>query len=139
MGRPKKKMSEREAEVVRFIAARGASSVREVADHFAEVRGDARTTVLTLMERLRDKGYLGRKRVRGVFHYHSTLSETELRERLVGDFIEGPLAGSTSPFVAYLSNRESLEPSEIEELRALLDRLESSSGSKRGRRKGDRR
>ncbi len=54
-----------ELEVLQYIADHHPISVREVAAHFAETSGQARTTLLTVMERLRAKGYLKRRKAAG--------------------------------------------------------------------------
>ena len=94
-------------------------SVREVANHVSETTGQARTTVLTLMERLREKGVLKRRKVKGVNRYSPRIDKAELMDALVGDFVEGVLGGSVSPFFAYLSNSQELTDEEIIELRKL--------------------
>jgi len=53
---------ELELEVWRYIADHAPVAARQVAAQFAEQRGLARTTVLTVIERLRQKGYLTRRR-----------------------------------------------------------------------------
>ena len=114
-----------ELSVLQYIADHHPITVREVAAHFAETSGQARTTLLTVMERLRAKGYLKRRRAAGAHRYTATLSKADLLQQLVGDFVEDILAGSVSPFVAYLSRSERLNADEIKELENLLKRSES--------------
>jgi predicted transcriptional regulator len=47
-----------ELEVLRYVQDHHPASVRQVAEHFAESKGHVRTTILTVLERLRKKGYL---------------------------------------------------------------------------------
>ena len=47
----------------------GAATVAEVVERFGQPRGLARSTVLTMMERLRKKGHLSRQQVDGVYRY----------------------------------------------------------------------
>ena len=58
-----------EIEILRYLGDRHPLSVGEVADHFARTTGQARTTILTIMERLRAKGHLTRERVGGAYVY----------------------------------------------------------------------
>src|SRR4029079_15738358 len=62
-------LGEQELEVWRYIAEHPPISAREVAARFAEEQGLARTTILPVIERLRKKGYLTRRRREGVYHY----------------------------------------------------------------------
>ena len=98
-------------------------TVRDVADHFAEKHGHVRTTILNVMERLRSKGFLARKKIDGVFHYESRVGKADLLRSLVHDFVEKTLGGSVSPFVAYLSRDAQISDEELEELRAIVKDL----------------
>src|SRR5437763_10767081 len=91
-----------ELEVLRFVAEHGPASVGEVAEQFGAPRGLARTTVLTMMERLRKKGYLVRKKEARAFRYAPRQAQADVLRGLVRDFVEKTLAGSLTPFVAYL-------------------------------------
>jgi predicted transcriptional regulator len=119
----KPSLGEQELEVLRFIAARAPISAREVVEQFAEAHGLARTTVLTVMERLRKKGYLTRKRRAGVFQYSPRVPQSEVLQGLVRHFVEKTLAGSVSPIVAYLVKSRQLSAEEVRELQRLVDEL----------------
>lgn len=120
-----------EIEVLRYLGDHPATSVGDVADYFAQTTGQARTTILTIMERLRKKGYLSRKQVSGVFHYSPKVATHELLRGLVKTFVDTTLAGSVSPFVAYLLESGPVSDQDLDQLRQLVRELE------RGR-KGDR-
>src|SRR5688500_7033169 len=91
-----------ELEVLRYVAEHHPVSVREVAAHAAKTRGHVRTTVLNVMERLRKKGYLNRRKIDGIFRYAPSVPKSDLFRNLVRDFVEKTLGGSVSPFMAYL-------------------------------------
>src|SRR5947207_11036165 len=93
-----------ELEILRYIADRAPVSVRDVAEHLARTKGHTRTTALNVMERLREKGYLTREKVEGVYLYSPCQSRMQLMRTLVRDFVEGVLGGSLEPFVAYLTH-----------------------------------
>jgi len=101
-------------------------SVGEVADHFARTSGQARTTILTIMERLRAKGYLRRKRAGGTFQYSPVVAKDELFRGLVKSFVDTTLAGSVSPFVAYLSEGGPVSEEDLEQLKLLVRDLEQT-------------
>jgi predicted transcriptional regulator len=114
-----------ELEILRYIADHHPISVGELADHVAATSGQARTTVLTTMERLRRKGYLRRKKVQGVYRYWPKLAKDELLRQLVGTFVQTALGGSIAPFVAFLANSGPLSESEMASLRRLVRDLKS--------------
>jgi len=114
-----------ELDVLQYVSDHHPISVRDVAAHFAETSGQARTTLLTVMERLRAKGHLTRRKVAGRHHYTPTVPKAELLSRMVGDFVDEVLGGSVSPFVAYLSQSPLLSAEESRRLEQLLRRIES--------------
>src|SRR6187455_632321 len=121
---PKTALGSTEIEVLRYLGDHPACSVGEVADHFAQTSGQARTTILTLMERLRKKGYLSRKQVGGVYHYSPKVARDALLRRLVKGFVDTTLAGSVSPFVAYLSENGPVSADDLAQLKQLVRDLE---------------
>jgi predicted transcriptional regulator len=122
---PTESLGRLELEVLHYVADHQPASVREVATHFAETSGQARTTLLTVMERLRAKGYLKRRKVASVNRYTPTMAQADLLRRMVGEFVDDVLGGSVSPFVAYLSRSSLLSDDEARKLEQLLKRIES--------------
>jgi predicted transcriptional regulator len=118
-------IGEQELALLRHLADGGAASVGEVAEAFGAPRGLARSTVLTVMERLRRKGYLTRQSVDGVFRYAARRTSDEVMRGLVRRFVEKSLDGSVAPFVAYLSETPSLSDAQLDELQDIVDRLRS--------------
>ncbi len=120
-----KAVGEQELSVLRYVAEHGPVTVGEVAERFGEAQGLARSTILTVMERLRKKGHLTRHKVEGVFQYSSPLPASELLRGVVGDFVERTLAGSLSPFVTYLAEAEDVSEEELQQLQDVVARLQS--------------
>lgn len=123
-----KTIGDQELALLQYIAEQGDASVGEVAAAFGESRGLARSTVLTMMERLRAKAYLQRKQVDGgvgVFRYSTTARQDDVVRNAVGSFVEKTLQGSVSPFVAWMSQRTEVSDNELAELEALVATLQS--------------
>lgn len=119
----KRSLGDQELALLQFVAERGSATVGEAAEAFGGERGLARSTVLTMMERLRAKGRLDRRQDDGVFRYFSPASAGELMQDVVSSFVERSLGGSVSPFVAYLTEAADLSDREVAELEALVARL----------------
>ncbi|MGV3615251.1 MAG: BlaI/MecI/CopY family transcriptional regulator [Fimbriimonas sp.] len=115
-----------ESDVLRFIVERGGASVSEVGDHLAATKGQTRNTALNMMERLRKKGFLSRKKVDGVFQYEPTTEKETLLQGFVADFVEGILGGSATPLIAYLGGRAEVDEAQLDELRKLVRDLEAT-------------
>ena len=119
-----KALGSTEIEILRYLGDHPPLSVGEVAEHFAQTTGQARTTILTIMERLRKKGYLSRKQVLGVYHYSPKVLKHDLLRGLVKTFVDKTLAGSVSPFVAYLSESGPISEEDLDQLKRLVRDLE---------------
>jgi predicted transcriptional regulator len=119
-----KSIGDQELALLRFVADAGRATVAQAVEGFGQPRGLARSTVLTMMERLRKKGHLGRRRVDGVYHYAPRTAPGAALQHAVSTFVDRTLGGSITPFVAYVAEREGLSDNEIEELESLLEKLQ---------------
>jgi predicted transcriptional regulator len=120
-----------ELALLRHIADRGAVTVGEAVDEFGSSHGLARSTVLTMMERLRRKGYLSRRLQDGIYRYRTRKSSADLLKSAVRRFIERNLGGSVSPFLAYLSESGEISDSELRELEQIVARLNAGQRKER--------
>ncbi|MBD9368486.1 BlaI/MecI/CopY family transcriptional regulator [Xanthomonas sp. XNM01] len=120
-----KSIGDQELALLQHLGQHGEASVGEVAAAYGETRGLARSTVLTMMERLRTKGYLARRQVDGVYRYRPTRDEGDVVQGAVAAFVEKTLQGSVSPFVAWMSQRTEVSDDELAELEALVSKLQS--------------
>ena len=128
---PRPSIGEQELALLRHIADRGQVSVGEAADEFGVARGLARSTVLTMMERLRGKGHLARQLVDGVYRYRARATSADLLKSAVQRFVERNLDGSVSTFLAYLSEPGRLSDEELAELEAIVTRLHAKRRKER--------
>jgi len=119
--RKREKIGPAQLEVLRYIQDHHPATVRQVAEHLAETRGLTRTTALNVMERLREKGYLDREPVEGIYRYSPVQPKPQLLRGLVRDFVEQMLGGSLEPFVAYLVEEAHLSDEELARLRQRLE------------------
>jgi predicted transcriptional regulator len=118
-------LGDQQLEVLRYVSDNAPITVGEMAKAFGAPRGLARTTILTVMERLRTKGYLTRRKVEGVFQYSPRLEQQDLLKGLVGEFVQRSLGGSLAPFVTYLADSGRLSAREVAELRRMAESLEA--------------
>jgi predicted transcriptional regulator len=124
-------IGDQELALLRFVNERGHSTVGEAAEGFGAPRNLARSTVLTMMERLRKKGHLTRQLADGVYRYAPRTAHGAAVRQMVRNFVDRTLDGSITPFVAYLAERERLSEEEIAELEALVAKLQSDRRKKR--------
>lgn len=121
-------LGELELEVMKVVWERQPCSVQEVAEVFERERGLARTTVLTVMQRLHGKDFLRRRKVEGVYRYSTTEERGKVISGLIGQFVERVLDGSPLPFVAYLAKTEGLTREQVDALRTISENLEKEKG-----------
>jgi predicted transcriptional regulator len=118
-----KTIGDQELALLRFVSERQQVSVAQAVEGFGLPRALARSTVLTMMERLRKKGHLRRRQIDGLYQYAPKTAPGAAVRQAVQSFVDRTLGGSVAPFVAYLAEREQLSDSEIAELETLLARL----------------
>jgi predicted transcriptional regulator len=119
-----KTIGDQELALLQYIDEHAPASVGEVASGYGEARGLARSTVLTMMERLRAKvssaPAAGRR-----LPLPGHRGPQSVLQGAVAQFVDNTLQGSVSPFVAYLSQRQQVSDNELAELEALVAQLQS--------------
>ena len=118
-------IGDQELALLRYIATAPGRTVGEAVEGFGAPRGLARSTVLTMMERLRRKGHLARRLVQGTYRYSPRVPAGEVVRGVVRDFVEGTLQGSVSPVVAYLTEEAEVSDQDLVELEDLVSRLQA--------------
>lgn len=117
-------LGEQQLDLLRFVTDHAPLSVSEVAKRYGEPKGLARTTVLTMMETLRKKGYLTRSKENAAYRYSPRIPQNEVLRGLVRNFVERTLGGSLAPFVAYLAEAKHLSDEEIALLQRRVEELD---------------
>jgi predicted transcriptional regulator len=118
-------IGEQELALLRYVADVGGATVGEVAEAFGRDRQLARSTVLTMMERLRKKGRLVRRMTGGVYRYRMRRRRAAARRRRA--IVERHLGGSMSPFPPTCPTRTNSDD-EIRELNEVADKLNAVRG-----------
>jgi predicted transcriptional regulator len=118
-------IGDRELALVQHLADHPSSTVGEVSEGFGARHGLARSTVLTMMERLRRKGHLARQLVDGTYRYSVEVPAGQVVRGVVRQFVQRTLQGSVSPVVAYLSEEAEVSDADFAELQELVARLQA--------------
>jgi len=117
-------LGELELEVLKDLWDHPGSSVQAVFERLGKERSCARTTILTVMQRLHAKGYLKRRRLHGAHRYKATQGRKTVLGNLIGQFVERVLDGSAAPFLAYLAESEDLSEKQMRQIRRLISAIE---------------
>jgi len=86
----------------------GEGTVRDIHRQLAVVRPRAYTTVLTIMDRLAQKGIVTRRKVGRAYRYHANLSAEEARLKAVEKIVSGFFDGSADALAAHLAGRSAV-------------------------------
>jgi len=85
----------------------GEGTVRDIHRELTAIRPRAYTTVLTIMDRLAQKGIVTRRKVGRAFRYHASLTADEARVKAVEKIVAGFFEGSADALAAHLAARGS--------------------------------
>jgi predicted transcriptional regulator len=99
-----------ELECLSVLWPLGEGTVRDIHRALAEYRPRAYTTVMTIMDRLEQKGIVARRKMGRAFLYQPKLSAEEARLKAVEKIVEGFFNGSSEALVAHLSDRGNTAP-----------------------------
>jgi len=98
-----------ELECLSVLWPLGEGTVRDIHRALAASRPRAYTTVMTIMDRLEQKGIVARRKVGRAFLYLPKLSAEEARLNAVEKIVDGFFNGSPEALVAHLSSQASQE------------------------------
>lgn len=110
---------DRELEVMQVLWERGPATVAEVR---AQLSADmAYTTVLTVLRRLKEKGYVTPEEEGRAHRYHPLVEPSQVRASALERLTRKLFAGSRELLLTHLVSQERLSPREIRRLRKILD------------------
>jgi len=109
-------------EILEVVWSKGREGVTvgEIWDELRKHKPVARTTVLTLVQRLERQGWLVSDTSERAHRFRAARQRESTRKRLLHDLVDGLFGGSPTAVMASLLGSRKIEPAEIERLRALL-------------------
>ena len=116
-----------ELAVLQVLWDRGPATVREVQAALAESRGAGYTTVLKIMQIMRDKGLIlcdARQRPQV---YRAKNSRQKTLRKLAGDLLERAFDGSARLLLVHALEHKPASADELAAIRTFLDQLEGKS------------
>ena len=118
-----------ELEVLKALWDLGAAPVREVMNHLHQSgRRLAYTTVLTVLTRLEQKGFVRADKSGVAYVYKPKVSRAKIARSRLRSLIEQLYDGSAGPLVLQLMRQERFSEDEIAELQKLIDGLDNEQG-----------
>ena len=120
-------LGETEMEVLRHVWHLDRATVADVRAEILEERDIAYTTVMTVLKKLAEKGYLRYEKEGRAYVYEPAQRPESVRHSLLGDVLEKVFGGSPMALVQTLVRREELSAEERRELQHLVDSLSDES------------
>ena len=116
-----KVLGDLEARVMQVVwSSERGMAAREVYERVIEEHEVALLTVVTVLNKLVDKGLLRRAKLDGVFHYYAVWSEAKFREHSARRVVDGILSLAPSAiaasFVDALAEQDPVQLAELEKL-----------------------
>jgi BlaI family penicillinase repressor len=125
-------MSDAEREVLKVLWDHGPLAVREVGTRLAEGGQEwARSTVITLLQRLERKGYVASDKSKFAFVFRAVLSREDVMRARMNDLAGELCDGDALPLVLAFAARHQFSPADLTRFRQMIDELEAKRG-KRG-------
>jgi BlaI family transcriptional regulator, penicillinase repressor len=121
-------LGDAELEVLKALWDAGPGTVRQVLQHLHDRgRRVAYTTVLTVLSRLEQKGYVASDKSGLAYIYKPRVS----RQKVVGSrlkaVVEQLYDGAAAPLVLHLMESQRFTPEEIEQLQRLIKKLDTDA------------
>ena len=99
------------------------ANVAQVHERVLQTREVAYTTVMTVLKKLADKGYLRYEKQGNAYIYSPAETPDAVRSTILSDIIEKVFKGSPVALVQTLVHRETLSEEEHSQIQALLDAM----------------
>lgn len=126
-----KVLGDLEARVMRIVWGMSSpANAREVHALVVEEHEVALLTVVTVLNKLVDKGLLRREKREGLLHYQACLTEAEFRSRVSRRVVEGILSfGPEALATSFVDVLAETDPGQLESLQKLIrERLREGEG-----------
>ena len=118
---PSRHPTELELEILKILWRQGPLPPREVRNLLVGFRDLAPTSVVTIMNIMVGKGYLGRDKTGPCFVYKARVREKATTRRMLRDMVERVFDGSPSAVMVNLLKDADLDEAKVRELRAILN------------------
>ena len=100
---------------------------REATEYLERCAGWSRSTTLTMLRRMTEKGLIACGEEDGVKSYTPLLAREDAQARTTGDFLHRVYRGSVSMMMSTITQQQELSRQEIDELYAILRQAEKGA------------
>lgn len=107
-------------QIMTVVWDRKKATVHDVKDAISRGRKPAYTTILTMMRKLEEKGYLRHEVDDRTYVYEATVSQRTVRHGVLGDLLDRLFEGSPSLLLSSLVEQDRIGKEELTEIRKLI-------------------
>lgn len=135
MRKPQGSLTPTQYEILDVVWSHGSAgaTVAEIWQALSARRAVGRTTILNHVDRLEKRGWLIRREEQSPLRYVAVLGREKTVALLAGDFVDGFFGGSAGDLMVSLLGSRRLKPSEIDQLRRLLESALKQDDTRKGK------
>jgi len=119
-----------EEQVMKLLWRLDKAFIRDLLNEFPDPK-PAPTTVITLLKRMMDKGFVSYKQYGNSREYYPLIKKSDYFSDHINGLIKDFFNNSTSQFASFFTNETEMSKSELKELRDLVDKKLESKKSKK--------
>jgi predicted transcriptional regulator len=125
-------LGETEMEVLHHVWDLGEATVSDVRERILRDRDIAYTTVMTVLKKLSEKGYLQYRKDGRSYVYSAAVPQEDVQHTLLHRLMDKVFHGSPSALLQTLIQREKLDEDEQASIRDLLAQLDAQDAADQG-------
>jgi BlaI family penicillinase repressor len=118
---PRQTLGDLQHAIMAVLWERGEATTADVHEALYAERGLALTTIATMLRKMEDKGVVAHRSEGRQFVYRPTVTQTEVRESMVGELVERLFGGDAKALVAHLVSEHEIDGADLAELRRRVE------------------
>ena len=119
-----------EEQIMKLLWRLERAFIRDLLNEFPDPK-PASTTVLTLLKRMIDKGFVSYKLFGNSREYYPLIKKTDYFSDHINGLIKDFFNNSTAQFASFFANETEMSKEELKELRELVDKKIASKNSRK--------
>ena len=119
-----------EEQIMRLLWKLDKAFIRDLLNEFPDPK-PASTTVLTLLKRMIDKGFVSYKQYGNSREYYPLIKKADYFSDHINGLIKDFFNNSTAQFASFFANETEMSPEELKELRDIVDKKIASKKTKK--------
>lgn len=119
-----------EKQVMKLLWRLDKAFIRDLLNEFPDPK-PASTTILTLLKRMIDKGFVSYKQYGNSREYYPLIKKADYFSDHINVLIKDFFNNSTAQFASFFTNETDMSPEELQELRDIVDKKIASKRTKK--------